>query len=54
MYKNIRQEDLPIGVDEFLYKLHWHGPLITSTSSLMLHCCIQLVDDPHSKTKIIA
>jgi hypothetical protein len=54
VYRNIKQEYSPIVVDEFLYILHWHGPLVTSTiSSLMLHCCIQLVDEPHSKTKLL-
>lgn len=44
--------DLPIGVEWFLYKLQAHGPSVLSImSSLILHCCIQLLDEPHSKTK---
>lgn len=44
---------LPIGVEWFLYTLHGHGPLFRSiTSSLMLHCWIQLLDEPHSENNL--
>jgi len=44
---------IPIGVEWFLYRLHGHGlsVVVSMTSRLTLHCCIQMLDEPHSKNK---
>jgi len=42
-----------MGVDWFLYRLQEHGlsVIVSISSVLILHCCKQMLDEPHSKKK---
>jgi len=43
-----------MGVEWFLYRLQEHGlsVVVSITSLLILHCWIQMLDEPHSIIKI--